>query len=1263
MAIVLRIDNGDNRGRVDYTRYLASPDRSPAVLRDRMNLPTLFDFTLVPADQGFVPPRRSAFVHLEGLADSLPPGGPRVPGPLFTGFITNEPIVEFLGTFNGQPVHGYRCQATSEEYLLNVKRIGLLPPFLNQTAGQILRFLAEHLQPGRFDTTSVADGTLIPLFIADPDRSWSEIARELAKRSGFYYRVLDGDIIFQPIGDLPVGVTVDEKDRRFRPESLEITPIGNPIHNDVTVLGGIEPQAFVREYFVGDGFTSRFLLSFPIFGAESSRLLADDFTGPNLDTLRWKETDPNNTITIFEGRLNVIGGSAALGQTTLVARQAVELGGELEIIHGEFEFVSPSIGILGGLYSDTSLTQGSCLAGFDAAPIAATTRLRAIVSGVVQPLEVIVQANHHYVLVTKLSADQPFRILQSFASLGSNFGGTVLPARVRVTLEVRDFDLSTPATPAVTELYSTTLDTLPAIVVYAPINSVDLHLVMNFVQVTRPIQARLETERPGEPSRGRTLGFGIAGQDATISADLNQNQWALEFYEDTIPARGEKIIITYRTADRAKARVRDSAGASVEALSTGDDGVRAVVLQDINPLPRTSSEAERAAQAYLADHSAPRYEGRYATWSEFADTYPRSGRFLEIRTESRYPAFSALVRSVTSEIRELATERILHTLEFGQPSLLEEMLERLIPEEDVLRAREDISLPPVEVTELDAQFVADLPSLSVAQVVATHFLVDAGSAPPGGGTFEVRRSDQGWSNPDQPGTEQNLILQPTTQTFVLARTSRNHLFLVRPVAASGATSRFSSVLGIHFPLVPLPPQNVTVTLGLDSGNKPIISVQVEVAENAIQDVDRVELRDGDNSTVLAQWTFGQLQLEGGLYHASLTIDNSADLTRSKTVFAYTQNVLGEYSSAVSTTGSQPEPIKPSLAPGNSVGQILEILLDRTDVLILETEIQVAGPSSSFSAPDQDVLLPGQPEKFNFVAPQSGGWAFRARRRDPLGWSPWSNESQGQLPPETLVFSVQFFRARELDPSVGAAVNAQNLLPNSEFFLPGLAGQEGIHAARYFSLVNAAADGTEVDYLQASNEMQWKANVNLGTANPGLRSLLSNLGRLFNPAEPLTLSAALRHNGTLPFDRAVRFALRSASTPSYDQSVDVAAGTIGSNYRWYSATMTLPANQAVPTDLSAEITVVVSAGQALSSDLFCDKVILNRGHRPAAFSLATWDIVALVWNPSTGAYDLPATLVTATPRSADLGGAGLLVGTGTEDLDPGFTDRYFRVTAS
>lgn len=1262
MAIILEIDNGDGRGRMDYTRYLVSPDRTPATLRDRVNQPTLLDFGLAPADALFLPPRRSAYVRLTGLAEAPAPGSARVPGTIFTGYVTSQPAADYLGIVDARPVHGWRCQATGEEYLLNVKRVGLLPPFLNQTAGAILRFLAAHLLPGRFSVANVADGPLLPVFTAQPDALWSDLARQLAERAGFYYRVLDGAILFQPIGAEPAGIAIDESDRHFRPESLEITPLGNPIQNDVTVLGAVEPQACMKEYFAGDGFTSRFPLSAAIFGAESERLLADDFTAAALDTARWTETDPAGEITPFQGRLNVTGGTGTLGETSLLARQVIELGGELELLHGEFEFVSPSMGILGGLYGAAALTQADCLIGFDISPIGATSRIRVIRNGVVQAPEVMAQPNHHYVLVTRISADQPIRTEQVFPSAVAAHGGLAIPANVRMTMEVREIDLTNPTAPVSTILYDATQSGLPGFAFYAPINAKDLHVAANFLQVTRPIQAALETQKPGGNATVRRLGFGIATHDATITSDPHSNQWALEFYEDTIPVRGEKITLTSRAAGRAIARVTDAASIAAEGALAGDDGRRAVVLSETTPQPRNSAEAELAALAYLDEHTAPRYEGRYVTWGAFAESFPRSGRLVDVRAESRQPVFTALVRGVTSEFRELSGEHILHTLELGQPSRFEDLLRHFTEPEEVLRP-ETVAPPlPVERADVGTSFLTDAPGLALTAFSATQFTVDMGAPPPAGGAYQVRRSDLGWSTAASSGTAQNLLGTFTTQSFALARNSTNHVFYIRPVAVTGETSRHSSVLAIHYPPVPAIPDAVLVQFGTDEARRPVITASVEIAETGIAGVETVELRDGITVELLARWEFGQLQFSAGKYRGKFVIDNSTALARSRTLLAAAQNALSEHSPSRSGAGSQLEPLKPFLSAGNSVGQILEVLLDTVPDAILETHVQVAPPAGSFLAPTQDLLLPGQPQKFSFVATQSGGWAFRARRKDSLGWSPWSNEPQGQIPPQALAFIVQFFHADELDPSIGAAINGQNLLPNSEFFLGGISGQEGTHAARYYALVAAASDGSEVDYSGGTNEMQWKTAVNFTAANPGFRSKLTNLGRLLNPGEAVTLSAALRHTGTGGFSRAVRLALRSASTPAYDQSRDVPASSVTSDYRWYSAVLALPANQAVPDDLSAELTVVAAAGQSLASALHCDKVILNRGQRPAAFSIAPWDVVALLWNSIAGAYDLPATVAGGTPRSTDPGNAGRLAGTGTEDLDPNFLDRYTRIAS-
>src|SRR5690349_21569697 len=112
------------------TQAGASPDYMKYVYNgltkdDRTNDPKLLDFGLVPWDASFVKLTRGAYITLTNSTY----------GTWYTGFITNDPELEYLGTKSGVPVHGFVYEATSDEYLLNLKNIGIVPPFINTNQG------------------------------------------------------------------------------------------------------------------------------------------------------------------------------------------------------------------------------------------------------------------------------------------------------------------------------------------------------------------------------------------------------------------------------------------------------------------------------------------------------------------------------------------------------------------------------------------------------------------------------------------------------------------------------------------------------------------------------------------------------------------------------------------------------------------------------------------------------------------------------------------------------------------------------------------------------------------------------------------------------------------------------------------------------------------------------------------------------------------------------------------------------------------------
>lgn len=479
----------------------------------------------------------------------------------------------------------------------------------------------------------------------------------------------------------------------------------------------------------------------------------------------------------------------------------------------------------------------------------------------------------------------------------------------------------------------------------------------------------------------------------------------------------------------------------------------------------------------------------------------------------------------------------------------------------------------------------------------------------------------------------------------------------------GPVSRYSSLVQINFPMPPSYAPALSAYFDSDANGRSLIRAAVSASESQIRDMHELELRDSDDATVLARWDLLTLSYENGYYVGRHAVDNSVTLTRSKNFFAYQRNSLGEYGPSVSANAAQVQPAKPWLTLGDSVGPIVEIVMASlaNNDIIVETEVQAIAPGvTGFGSPSVDVLLPGFPEKFAMACSATGDWSFRARRRDVIGWSPWSSEAQGAFGAQVVIYSVSSLQATHLDPTVGATVNQQNFLANADFFIRGITGQEGTGSAKYFSLVRANTDGSECGHDQAMNEMRWASGVNFAQADPGFRSAYLDLGKTLNPGERCMFSVSLRHDGAGSFARNVKMSIVSPSTSSYNQTKTVTGGII-SSYRWFSAAFALPTGSQVPSDLNVQVEVVCPAGSSLASNLKADKAIFNRGHRQAAFSFSLWDVVAPTWNATGSGYNLPAGLLAEAPRTQDAGGAGDLMGTGTEEEDPGFPERYYSVS--
>lgn len=397
------INNG--LGFVDYTKHVMD---GTLTVEDSINVPTLINFLLSPADNTFVVPRRSAYVKI--VSEILAPdasgggyGGYGIGGYgsgytglgggygsgkiLATGFITQEPERTFLGlNQNRGPFkyiqYQYNIQVTSDEWLLNCKTVPYIPAFVNQTDSQILAAIAQALAPGFYDTTSLmATGTLVPYYAYDPSQTWSDIAKSFADANRYHYKVINKQILYQPFGDAPLGIEYDEQlqtEAQINPLELLSHVVNVPPINDCIVLGDTEPQTNWENYFIGDGFSSNFPLRHQVFQGTSSNLLQDDWTETSLTQGTWIQNDPQGIMTLVDGNGNALGALNLVQKgvtgvylpqqnaTYLQAQNGLELGGGLNLQHGQFTFNDFCDGLMGSIFPSSNFVPGNVLAGFAA---------------------------------------------------------------------------------------------------------------------------------------------------------------------------------------------------------------------------------------------------------------------------------------------------------------------------------------------------------------------------------------------------------------------------------------------------------------------------------------------------------------------------------------------------------------------------------------------------------------------------------------------------------------------------------------------------------------------------------------------------------------------------------------------------------------------------------------------------------------------------------------------------------------------------------
>jgi len=776
----LTIDNLLGQGPMDYTAMLDGTV-TPRVER-KFNAPSDLRFGLIAQTSGFVVPSVGARVTLAKGSGGF----------LFTGYLTQAPQCEYLGQGEQGSVYRYLIAAESDEILLDQKALTPRAPFVSRSAGSALLQLVADLLPRWFDTSAVQDVDTLASYQVNPQKQFSYHAAEIALMARAVYRAMNGALVLAPVG--ASSYALSESDPTFSPAGLTLTS-PNLLANDVTVVGLDEPQDYVRDYFVGDGLSRSFYLSQSPFQQNKPAVIDEQYLGPGLDASTWMVSDPASAISVTAQTLQINGGANQDGQTTVEFDEQIELGGALELQHGDISFSLASQGILGGLYSG-AITTESCLAGFQITPSGGGSNIQALMNGSLTGPVVATTPGHRYVLTTYIYSMEVYRSEERYHSslhpAGSGWGGATVPANVRFVLEVQDIDPANPATivaPA-TVLYDDVITNAPAFCTYAVVNATDMYCSIAYTYATHISLAEVRTALPNSNYVTQLVESLSDGGQCVIASSTS-----LDFYPQYVPPLNTLIVASYRGSGHAVAEVTNAA--SIASLQSGsDDGLRGVVRTAKTPSARTQGDCENAALAILDDAGGPAWAGSYQTWSDFlpgsaTDIFP--GDAVAVNVPSQSAVFSAIVRKVIIDAVDPADDRAMYAIEFAND------LAAPLARQDASNAV-TVSLQNLPVrlatTQVGAYYLANLTDAQITQVTSTTVQVDAGVTPTYG--IEVRAHDYGWG----VANDRNLLGRFTTQTFTLPRLARTQNYFLRSYDNSSPPrySRYAAALHVDYPL-------------------------------------------------------------------------------------------------------------------------------------------------------------------------------------------------------------------------------------------------------------------------------------------------------------------------------------------------------------------------------------------------------------------------------------------------------------------------------
>ncbi|GAC1355317.1 MAG: hypothetical protein NVSMB3_00360 [Acidobacteriaceae bacterium] len=784
----ISLDNLDGRGAVDYSAWVS--EAGPLKVERRLNVPSTCHCILDLSSAALTTPVRKARVIVTKNDGTV----------LFTGYVATEPELVYSGVGLSGPVFRIAVKAISDEWLLDRRSVPGSGAGLGQNGLAALATLTDRVGMGLLSVASTGGVRDVGVFQPAQNRSWSENAGALAENVYAAYRVLGGVVGLQPAGT--VVRSLSDADGSLEQAGFRVSQTRETA-NDVTVSGDREPATYISESFAGDGTTSVFLLSKRPFrhgsaaglgsaagsgsgiagGGGSFLLVADSFDAGAFDSRVWAVSDPGSHFSFTAAGLRFSGGNGLDGQTRLEAIDAIEVGGSLVLEMGALRLESASDGVLCGLYTG-DVSRQSCFAGYNVRQSNGTTVVTPLIRGVETGKTFTLQSGHTYTLRIRVHCVEMQRVRQIFYAMVNgavrSFGGGVVDAPADLVFDLVDNGASS-NTPAVI-LYDGTVESSPASCSFVPLNSIQLMGSVGYCRATQTGSAWVTKVSAGGVKTTQLAGSAGEGVDCTIAAS-----GGVTFFAGRVPQAGELVTVSYRTGQRASARIQDPASVAVEATA-GFPGMSQWRGKVVRPVARSTEDCESAAEALLsvASDRAATMSGSYVAM-DVDDLWP--GDVLAVNRAG--DSFHSLVRGVT-----IVDELAAHELVTSHVTFASEWAEGL-----GLRLSEtvatDVILPAV-AQAAPGRYLSGLHRLTLVSASGTALQVDAGLAPPAGGGFEVRRRDGAFG----PGVDQDLVLRSPVRSFSIPREAQVERYYVRMYDGSTPPlySRLSSAIFTDIPV-------------------------------------------------------------------------------------------------------------------------------------------------------------------------------------------------------------------------------------------------------------------------------------------------------------------------------------------------------------------------------------------------------------------------------------------------------------------------------